>query len=73
MRADNSRHIIASARRRSQYTRARAVQALRELDADGRPVTFDAAAKQAAVSRSWLHAQPDLRAKIERLRARNRT
>lgn len=72
MRADNSRHIIAAAQRRSQYTRARAVQALRELDAAGRPVTFDTVAKRAAVSRSWLYAQPDLRAEVERLRALQR-
>ena len=72
MQADNSRHIVAAARRRSQYTRARAVQALRELDAAGKPVTFDTVAKQAAVSRSWLYTQPDLRDEIERLRALHR-
>lgn len=72
MRADNSRHIIAAAQRRSQYTRARAVQALRELDASGMPVTFDTVAEQARVSRSWLYAQPDLRAEVERLRALHR-
>jgi hypothetical protein len=69
MQADNSRHIIAAAQRRSQYTRAKAVQALRELDAAGKPVTFDTVAKRAAVSRSWLYTQPDLRDEIERLRA----
>lgn len=69
MRADNSRHIVAAAQRRSQYTRARAIQALRELDAAGKPVTFDTVAKRAAVSRSWLYTQADLRAEIERLRA----
>lgn len=72
MQADNSRHIIAAAQRRSQYTRARAVQALRELDAAGKPVTFDTVAKRAAVSRSWLYTQPDLRDEIERLRALHR-
>jgi hypothetical protein len=72
MQADNSRHIIAAAQRRSQYTRARAVQALRELDTAGKPVTFDTVAKQAAVSRSWLYTQPDLRDEIERLRALHR-
>jgi hypothetical protein len=69
MRADNSRHIVDAARRRSEYTRAKAVQALRSLDAAGEPVTFEHVAKRAAVSRSWLYAQPDLRAEIERLRA----
>jgi hypothetical protein len=37
MRADNSAHIIAAARRRSDDARRRAVTALRRLDADGQP------------------------------------
>ncbi|GCB52974.1 DUF6262 family protein [Streptomyces sp. NL15-2K] len=69
MRADNSQHIVDAARRRSEYTRAKAVQALRTLDAAGEPVTFETVANQAGVSRSWLYAQPDLRAEVERLRA----
>ncbi|MEU5599599.1 DUF6262 family protein [Streptomyces sp. NPDC020298] len=69
MRADNSRHIADAARQRSEYTRSKAVQALRALDAAGEPVTFETVAKRAGVSRSWLYAQPDLRAEIEQLRA----
>lgn len=72
MRADNSRHLITAARRRSAYTRAKAIQALRTLDAAGDPVTFETVANQAGVSRSWLYAQPDLRAEIEQLRAAHR-
>lgn len=72
MRADNTQHIIDAARHRSEYTRAKAVQALRTLDAAGDPVTFEAVARQAGVSRSWLYAQPDLRAEIEQLRAAHR-
>ncbi|HJT04962.1 MAG TPA: DUF6262 family protein [Pseudonocardiaceae bacterium] len=70
MRADNSRHVIAAARQRSESTRRRAVAALRHLDNTGTPVTFDAVARQARVSRSWLYNQPDLRTEIERLRHR---
>ena len=33
MRADNTRHILDAAHRRSEYTRAKAIQALRTLDA----------------------------------------
>ena len=69
MRADNTRHIIAAARQRHELTRAKAIQALRTLDAAGSPVTFEAVAQAAKVSRSWLYAQPDIRAEIERLRA----
>jgi DNA-binding IclR family transcriptional regulator len=72
MRADNSRHIDDAARRGSEYTRAKAVQALRSLDAAGEPVTFETVAKRAGVSRSWLYTQSDLRAEIERLRAARR-
>ena len=70
MRADNSCHIMAAARRRAAATRTRAVAAVRRMDKAGLPITFDAVAKQARVSRSWLYNQPDLRAEVERLRAR---
>jgi hypothetical protein len=72
MRADNSRHVIAAAKRRGQLTRAKAIQALRTLDAQGEPVTFQSIAQHAGVSRSWLYGQPDLRAEIDRLRTMHR-
>jgi Family of unknown function (DUF6262) len=68
MRADNTGHLTAAARRRSQTTRQRAEAALRRLDAAGKPITFDALAREANVSRSWLYSQPDLRSQIQRLR-----
>jgi hypothetical protein len=70
MRADNSHHLIAAAHRRTSLTRKRAVTALRRMDNTGAPISFDSLAKEAQVSRSWLYNQPDLRAEIERLRAR---
>jgi hypothetical protein len=70
VRADNSHHVIAAARQRAAATRKRAVAALRRMDKAGLPITFDGVAKQAKVSRSWLYAQADLRAEVERLRAR---
>ena len=72
MRADNSTFVIAAARRRSQATHRRAVAALRRMDTTGIAVTFDALAREAGVSRSWLYNQPDLRAEVERLRQRRR-
>jgi hypothetical protein len=68
MRPDNTAPIIAAARHRHEITRAKAIQALREADRAGTPVTFQAVAAAARVSRSWLYAQPDIRAEIERLR-----
>lgn len=70
MRADNSSHVIAAAHRRAAATRKRAVAALRRMDKTGQPINFDAVAREATVSRSWLYNQPDLRAEVERLRAR---
>jgi len=71
MRADNSRHVTAAARRRAEQTRERAVAALRRMDATGQRISFDAVARHAGVSRSWLYTQDDLRAEIERLRQRH--
>lgn len=70
MRADNSHHIITAARRRAAATRRRAIAAIRRMDNAGRPISFDAVAREGQISRSWLYNQPDLRAEIERLRAR---
>ncbi len=72
MRSDNSHHVIAAARQRSQATKRRAVAALRRIDNAGTPINFDIVAREANVSRSWLYNQPDLRAEIERLRGRQR-
>jgi hypothetical protein len=70
MRADNTHHLTEAARRRTQTTRRRAAAALRRLDTSGLPVTIDALAREASVSRSWIYNQPDLRAEVERLRDR---
>jgi hypothetical protein len=55
---------------RHQRTVARAEQALRELDAAGGPVSFQAVARRAGISRQWLYTQPALRARIKALRDR---
>jgi len=73
MRADNTHHVVAAARRRAEQTRERAVSALRRLDATGARVTIDAVSREAGVSRSWLYAQPDLRTEIDRLHQRHPT
>jgi Family of unknown function (DUF6262) len=70
MRADNSRHLLASARRRSEDARRRTLATLRRIDSTAGPVSFDTVARQAGVSRSWLYTQPAIRAEIERLRER---
>jgi len=68
MHADNSHHLIAAAQRRHEETRAKAIQALRDLDRDSGPVTFPIVARKAEVSRSWLYTQSDICDEIHRLR-----
>jgi len=72
MRADNSGHIIAAARHRAEQARHRATAGLRRMDATGQLITFESVAASTGVSRSWLYAQADIRAEIERLRQRQR-
>lgn len=61
--------LVNAAARRSERTLERARRALREIDAAGEPISFQAVARAAGVSRQWLYKQPELRAEIERLRA----
>jgi len=68
MRRDHHAQLADAARRRHELTRAKAVQALRELDRAGTAVTFEKVARDAGVSRSWLYTEPDIRTEIERLR-----
>ena len=65
---DAAAPLAAAARRRHELTRARAIQAIRELDRAGTAVTFAAVAGQAQVSRSWLYSQPDICRQIRQLR-----
>jgi hypothetical protein len=52
---------IESAVRRHELTRSKAIQAVRDLHRQGRPVTVATVASTAGISRSWLYTQPDLR------------
>jgi Family of unknown function (DUF6262) len=60
--------LSEAAARRHELTRSRAIQAIRELDRAGTPVTFAGVAQAAGVSRSWLYTQPDISGQIRRLR-----
>jgi hypothetical protein len=63
--------LVAVARRKRDRAIERAHGALRDLDQGGKPITFQAVARHGGVSRQWLYTQPELRAEIERLRARH--
>jgi hypothetical protein len=62
--------LSEAAARRHELTRARAIQALRELDRAGTPVTFARVATAAGISRSWLYTQPGISDQIRRLRGK---
>src|ERR1035441_4152440 len=69
MHPDPATPLAAASARRHQLPRSRAIQALRELDRAGAPVTFASVAAAARISRSWLYTQPDIRDQIQHLRA----
>ena len=62
--------LSQAAARRHELTRAKAIQALREFDRSGQPVTFAGIASAAGISRSWLYSQPDISDQIRRLRTK---
>ena len=65
--------LAEAAARRHELTRAKAVQALREIDRAGTPVNFARVAEAAGISRSWLYTQPDISSQIRRLRQKTNT
>lgn len=62
--------LAAAAQRKHQSALARARAALAALHAAGAPVSFQSVADRAGVSRQWLYKNPELRAEVEELRAR---
>lgn len=62
--------LTAAARAKSQAKITAAEQAIRALVKRGEPITFQAVQRQAGVSHAFLYNNPDLRARIEHLRAR---
>lgn len=64
--------LAAVAHRRRADTRQRAAAALQRFAAAGTPVTFEAVAAEASVSRAWLYNEVDVRDEIFRLRSTHR-
>ncbi|WP_406291255.1 DUF6262 family protein [Streptomyces sp. NBC_00209] len=61
-----------SPKAKSQAKTAAAEKAIRTLVKRGEPITFQAVQREAAVSHAFLYNHPDLRGRIERLRAQAR-
>ena len=68
----NADNLRAAARRKSEQTSERAQRALRELVKHGAAITFRGVAREAGCSEDFLYAHPDLRPRIEHLRAQQR-
>ena len=64
--------LTAAAKVKSQTKTDAAEQAIRRLIKRGEPVTFQAVGREAGVSHAFLYGHPDLRGRIEHLRARTR-
>jgi len=62
--------LNAAAQRKRAVALERAIAALNELAEEGAMITFQHVARRDGVSRQWLYRQPELRARIERLRER---
>jgi hypothetical protein len=71
-RARHTAVLTAAAKAKSQAKTEAAGQAIRRLIRRGEPVTFQAVQREAGVSHAFLYANPDLRARIEHLRAQAR-
>lgn len=61
--------LAAAAHAKSQAKTKAAEQAIRALVKRGEPITFQAVQREARVSHAFLYGHPDLRSRIERLRA----
>jgi Family of unknown function (DUF6262) len=72
IRARRTAVLAAAAKAKSEAKAQAADQAIRRLVRRGEPVTFQAVQREAGVSHAFLYGNPDLRARIERLRAQAR-
>ena len=70
--ADPVQTLTAAAKARSQAKTEAAEQAIRTLVKRGVAITFRAVQREAGVSHAFLYNHPDLRGRIERLRAQAR-
>ncbi|MER6523294.1 DUF6262 family protein [Streptomyces sp. NPDC001553] len=71
-RTKRTQILAAAARAKSQAKTQAAEKAIRVLVKRGEPVTFQAVQREGGVSHSFLYNHPDLRGRIERLRAQAR-
>ncbi|WP_327311462.1 DUF6262 family protein [Streptomyces sp. NBC_01243] len=71
-RAKRTQTLAAAAKAKSQVKTQAAEKAIRTLVKRGEPITFQAVQREAGVSHAFLYNHPELRGRIERLRAQAR-
>ncbi|MFJ8015033.1 DUF6262 family protein [Streptomyces sp. NPDC096339] len=71
-RTKRTQILAAAAKAKSQAKTEAAEKAIRVLVKRGEPVTFQAVQREGGVSHAFLYNHPDLRGRIERLRAQAR-
>jgi CRISPR/Cas system-associated endonuclease Cas1 len=64
--------LATAAKAKSAAKTQAAEQAIRSLVKRGQPITFQAVQREAGVSHAFLYSHPELRGRIERLRAQAR-
>ena len=72
-RPGNTANLKAAAARRHQAAVTRAEAGLQKLTRSGQQITFRGVAKAAGVSLEFLYNHPQLRSRIEHLRAQQQT
>ena len=72
-RAQRTAVLATAAKTRSHIKTQDAEQAIRRLLKRGEPITFQAVQREAGVSHAFLYNHPELRQRIEHLRAQTRT
>lgn len=70
--AKRTQTLTAAAKAKSQAKTQAAELAIRRLITRGEPITFQAVQREGGVSHAFLYNHPDLRGRIERLRAQAR-
>ncbi|MFE2093379.1 DUF6262 family protein [Streptomyces sp. NPDC059460] len=71
-RTKRTQTLTAAAKAKSKAKTQAAEQAIRRLIKRGEAITFQAVQREAGVSHAFLYNHPDLRGRIERLRAQTR-
>ena len=73
MARGNPENLRTAAQRKSQATTKRAETALRQMIKNAEPISFRGVARTASCSIDFLYGNPELRRRIEHLRAQQQT